>query len=251
LVGEVLWNRDYTKEAVQAGRDWMTLVEAARQTELGHLQSKARDVRALRQLARAMHRDQDPGAWQLISAAHRILCNEAGSWEQLSRLASTSPFHGLGDLYSQLLGIAVPAARRRPTTEHAMVDLFLGDAISVVKRIPLASTDDYTKYHAVVAMTLQSVCARKDPERDGDLVNLLWKLDGVTRPRNARGAVTRFVVSSTIAEYFGDFEAARVYRRHAAEALSLAKMDRHCRVLETQYPVTPAVTKRDALRRPA
>jgi len=237
LVGEVLWNRDHTDEAVMLCYAWLVLVSADKHVaDLSRFQSKARDVRALRQLARALYRDHDPGSWHAITAAHRILSDEAGGWQQLSKLAATSPFDGLGELYSELLGIAMPDARRRPATENPMADLFLRDAVAVTRQIPIGSRD-HSKYHALVAMTLQFVCAQGNPERDSELVNLLWQLDRTTRPRNARGALTRFVVSATIAEYFGDLEAARTYRRRTDQDLERARMERHRRVLASQYPV--------------
>lgn len=238
LIGEVLWNRDHPDEAEAACHAWSALVTAEKRNPgLGHFQSKARDVRSLRQLARALHRKHDPRAWQAITAAHRILCDEAGGWERLSKLIATSPFHGLGELYSELLGIAVPAARRRPSSENnALAELFVRDAITVARQIPLHSRA-YTKYHALVAMTLQAVCAQKNPERDRELVDLLWQLDRSTRPQDARGNVTRWVVSAAIAEYFGDLSAARTFRRRADRDLELAEMERHRRVLESHYPI--------------
>jgi hypothetical protein len=238
LVCEVLWNRDHADEAVTLCHAWCELVNAAKQTaDLDGFQSKARDVRALRQLGRAMHRAHDPGAWQVITAAHRILCEEAGGRKQLSRLMITSPFEGLGDLYSELLGIAVPAARRRPASEHAMAELFVGDAIAAARQIPLGSRE-HCKYHALVAMTLQYICAQGNRQRDHALVDLLWQLDHTTRPRHARGQITRWVIWASVAAYFGETAKARIYRRKADQELARVEMNRHRRVLNSHYPAS-------------
>jgi hypothetical protein len=234
---EVLWDRDHADEAVRVCRAWLKLVNAKNhQDDQSRFPSKARNVRAMRQLARAMHRAQDPGAWHAVTSAYLILCDEAGGWQNLSALAATNPFEGLGDLYSELLGIAVPAGRRRHSTESSLPDLFVRDAIAVARQIPSGSLQ-HTKYHALVAMTLQAVCAQKNPERDRDVVNLLQQLDHTTRPRNARGWVTSPLVSSTVKEYFGDVLAARRLRLLADGALEAAEMNRHRRVLESHYRI--------------
>ena len=236
LVIEVLWDRDHADEAVRVCHWWLKLVNAKNhEDDQNDFQSRTRHVRALRQLARALHRAQDPGAWQAVTSAYLILCDEAGGWQNLSALAATNRFEGLGDLYAELLGIAVPAGRRRPSTESSLPDLFLRDAIAIARQIPIGSRQ-HTKYHALVAMTLQAVCAQKNPDRDRDLVNLLEQLDHTTRPRNARGWVTSPIVSSTVKEYFGDVLAARRLRLLADGALEAAEMNRHRRVLETHYP---------------
>lgn len=245
LAAEVLWDAEAGRvdEALELIEQWRTSVQRAKRSDarLTPFQVLARDVRAYRLTARALHRKRESRrAWAVIRVAHRLLCAYEGGCNP-SALVATRPFDGVGLLYTELLGIA-PAVGRRlaEPARRPLMDVFMRDAEVVARQIPLRDPR-HTDRHALVNQLLFAVMARGDVERDSELVQLLFELDvTTTRPRDMRGQATLHNLNSAVAEYFGEHENAELYRRRSRSRLRAASLGRHLDVIAAQYPLRAA-----------
>jgi hypothetical protein len=192
-------------------------------------------VSALRLSARSAYRLPDQkAAWAYIRSAYFLLRDAAGGEEALSAALAADPFSGLGQLYAELLGIAVPVAPRLPATVTAYhAALFLRDAEVVVAQLVPGKTAR-PEHHPLVSQLLLVVLRRGDVHRDTRLVQTLWVLDHATRPKDARGQVSVYALWAEVADFFGETESAMVYRKRAHKALVAAGLRRRARVMDAQ-----------------
>jgi len=227
LACEALWDLWSTDEAVRIATVWFRAVERVRDKDPDAVRRGLRDAQAHRLLARALHRAKSQDAWHHVCCAYDRLCDMAGGPKTLSALVRSDPYGEISATYALLLGIAIPAARRRKGAEdRGLGERFLGDALAFAHRFATDRDHDVRRYHAVVAMLFHAVCARKRPQ-DRSLVDLLLLLDDRARPRDQRGEVTRFVVWAAYCAYLGDDAEAERFERLSTEALLTAEMYRH------------------------
>jgi len=244
LACEVLWDVEHGRvdQALRLIRRWRRRVQRERLTarRVDAETPFAREVRALRLWARALHRAPDSeAAWTIVHMAYGMLCEAAGGSHVLSARVAVRPFEGIALLYTELLGIAPAIGRRLGRAAGPLMATFMHDAEVVARQIPLDGRR-FPERHALVNQLLFAVLERNDPARDRQLVQLLYDLDAVTRPLDARGQVTRFSLYSEVADYFGEHERALLYRKRARSALRRFKLYRHITVTDALYPLRDA-----------
>lgn len=229
---EILWDTDHCGQASELVRLWRRglqehLAEGGPHSDTSVLIHR---VRAVRLSARVAYRVPDlSAAWAYVRAGYFLLREAVGGEEALTQAIVDDPHSGVAEIYIELLGIGVPVAAKMPPTIAATYKTtFLRDA-EVACRILSREGTATTAHHALVSQTLLTIVRMGKPWRDTELVQLLWKLEIATRPKDARGQVTRPALWAEVAEYFGNDPGSRKYRKLAQDELLAVGMVRRWR----------------------
>jgi hypothetical protein len=239
LAAEILWDSGHCAHSEKLIYHWRRHLQTllATDVDLDDDVVLALRVGALRLSARSAYRlPNKVRAWDYIRAAYFLLRDGAGGEAALSATVAANPFTGIGRLYVQLLGIAIPVAARVPATltEYHSA-LFLRDAEAVIDQLVPNETAG-PPHHPLVSQFLLVVLRRHTPVHDTRLVQRLWVLEHHTRPKDARGQVTLFAMWAEVAEYFGETVNAKAYRARAHKALTASGMRRRARVMGAGQP---------------